>query len=227
MKNRSKVFILIIIFLILTILLIFLKIFDYKILKFGNNKNISKSIQDIESYILNISSYEAKIYVEIASNKNNNRYILSQKYCEPNIFSQEVIEPSNIESLKTIYDGSRLKIENTKLNLSTIYENYEYICDNILFLNSFIEDYKNSDESEIQELNDMVILKTKVGKEKNRYTAYKILYIDKATLNPVKLEVQDINKKNIVYILYKEIKINTTKREEVLAINIHTKESDI
>ena len=50
--------------------------------------------------------------------------------------------------------------------------------------------------------------------------AHKKLLIDKETGNITKLVVQDKNKKNIVYILYNEIKINSLKSEEVLAFKL-------
>lgn len=85
---------------------------NYKTVEFGNT-NI-KSVQDIKEYILNISSYEADISVEVVSNKNTNKYKLTQKYASPNIFKQEVIEPENIKGLVTTYDGTNLKIENAR-----------------------------------------------------------------------------------------------------------------
>lgn len=88
---------------------------NYKTVEFGNT-NI-KSIQDIKEYILNISSYEAEVNVEILSNKNSNKYKLKQKYSSPNIFKQEVLEPSNIKGLITTYDGTNLKLENTRYRI--------------------------------------------------------------------------------------------------------------
>lgn len=88
---------------------------NYKTVEFGNT-NI-KSIQDIKEYILNINSYEANISVEIISNKNSNKYKMTQKYVAPNIFKQEILEPENIKGLITKYDGKNLKIENTRIKL--------------------------------------------------------------------------------------------------------------
>ena len=47
-----------------------------KISKIGKNS----TSQEIVDYILNISSYETQIDVEIKSNKNSNKYKLSQRY---------------------------------------------------------------------------------------------------------------------------------------------------
>ena len=60
---------------------------------------------------------------------------------------QEVIEPSNIAGVKIIKKDGQLKLENTRLNISTIYENYRYISDNCLDLSSFIKEYKADNKS--------------------------------------------------------------------------------
>ena len=43
----------------------------------------------------------------------------------------------------------------------------------------------------------------------NKYASYKKIYIDRNTGNISKLVIQDINKKNLVYILYSKIEINS------------------
>ena len=185
---------------------------------FGNNLN-NKTLAEIEEYILNISSYEAEISVEVQSNKNQTKYVLKQSYVSPNIEKQVVKEPSNIEGLETIYDGNKLTINNSKLSLTTIYENYEYLTDNFLWLNSFIEDYQNSLQKNIYEENNQVIMEVKLESQ-NPYVSNKKLVLNKQTGNIEKLIVQDKNQKNLVYILYNEIKINSLKKEEILAFRL-------
>ena len=200
------------------LVLIFFIIFAYK--KFFTGNNIDRTTQGIANYILNISSYEAKIKITIESNKNKNQYILSQKYTnEDNVFKQEVIEPSNIKGLTVIYNGENLKIENTKLNLSEIYEQYEYISENSLCLYNFIEDYRASEQSNVEETDKQIIMNTKTKNESNKYMMYKTLYIDKESLKPTKMEIKDINRNTLIYIEYNEIEIDSTNKGEILAFN--------
>ena len=97
------------------------------------------------------------------------------------------------------------EIENTRLNLSNIYEGYNYITENNLFLNEFIEDYNNSKNAIREENDNEIILTTNCRNSENRYQTNKILTIDKQTNKPKKMEVQDVNKNTTVYILYNEI----------------------
>lgn len=178
-----------------------------KKMKIGNNS----SSQEIVNYILNISSYEAIVEVEIKSNKNNNKYILKQQYMRPDTSTQEVIEPSNIAGVRIIKKGNELKIENTNLNLATIFNNYEYISENSLDLNCFIENYKQNEKSEYVEENNELIMKTKVSNLEKK------LYIDRTTGLPIKMQIKDNSKKTEIYILYNEVNINSLKEENILA----------
>lgn len=191
---------------------------NYKTVEFGNNS--IKSAESIKEYILNISSYEADISLEVTSNKNTNKYRLKQRYASPNIFKQEVVEPENIQGLTTTYDGTNLKIDNTNIGLSEVYENYKYISENSLCLYNFIEEYKTSNYAKCKEKDDMIIMEVKVENNSNQYIVYKKLYINKNTAKPIKMEIQDKNQKMLVYILYNEIKINSLKSEEVLAFKL-------
>lgn len=176
-----------------------------KKINFGNNK----SSQEIVSEFLNISSYEATVKIDVKSNKNNNKYILKKQYISPNISTQEVIEPKNIAGIKIIKEGNNLKIENTKLNLSSIFENYNYISENDLDLECFIEQYKNQKEQKIEEKDNQIILKIEGNKNK-------ILYIDQNTSKPIKIELKDNNKNESVYILYNEVTLNNIKKENLI-----------
>ena len=201
MKKKYYLILLFIIFII-SVGFIFYKN-SIKNLKIGNNKNS----QEIVDYILNLSSYEAEVTVNITSNKNSNKYILKQKYQKDKEHIQEVIEPSNIAGVKIINDGKNLEIENSNLNLNEIIENYTNLENNNLDLSMFIDEYKNSNESNYEEKDDEIIMKVKNDKE-NIYVKEKILYINKKTYKPVKLEIKDNKQKERIYILYNEVEIN-------------------
>ena len=218
MEKKKLIIILGILAVLVTSVIIYFYIKNnYKNLKSGNNMS-NKNLKEIEEYILSIRSYNAKIEVEIQSNKNKNKYVLEQKYAEPNVQKQIVLEPSNIEGLETIFDGNNLKINNTKLNLSTVYENYSDVTSNFLWLNTFTEEYKKMIETgkqNIIEQNGIIIMEIKDADELN-----KKLYIDRKTGKPIKMQIKNVSKNTTVYILYNEIEINSLKRDDVLAFRL-------
>jgi hypothetical protein len=197
---KNKIIIISVIFIIITILIL---TFTYNFIKNGHT-NINKSEEEIVDKILNITSYNAKLEVEIETNKNKTKYVMKQSV-NNNACEQEILEPSNIAGVITKYDGKDLKITNTQLELTTLFENYNYVVENNLWLNSFIEEFKKSENNEVENKNDEIILTIKGD---NKYSAIKKLYIDKKTEKPTKLTIQDINKKVLIYILYSELEIS-------------------
>jgi len=204
----KKIKISLIVLLIIFIIIFFLNK-AYKSIRTGNN--ISKSTDDLIEYILNISSYEAKLEVTINSNKTTNKYILEQYYLKPNFSKQVVKEPKNLENLEIVYDGNKLEIKNTNLGLSKIYENYNYLNQNLLWLNFFIENCKNN--YNVKENNEEIILEAYI--EKYGYTEK--LYIGKRTSLPSRIEILDNNNQNKIYIEYKEIKLNNIQENNIFA----------
>lgn len=221
----KKTIIIFIIMLILILGVILIKN-NYKTSKNGNNIS-NKSADEIENLILNIGSYETTANITIKSNKNQNTYVVKQKYNkEGNLYSQEVLEPSGIAGTLIQYDGKDLTIKNTNLNVKKIYENYSYIESNILSLASFIEDYKQSESKEIKEENGIVTLQVKLSNN-NKYTMEKMLYINKNENKIEKMEIRDTTQNVRIYILYNEIEFNNIPKEEVLAFSITITDNNI
>ena len=200
-KNKILKIIMIIISIMAIFFITFFFITKSKKIKIGNNS----SSQEIIENILNISSYEGIIEVEVNSNKNVNKYIIKQTYIAPNISEQEILEPENIKGIKITKTESEIKVENTNLNMTKIYNNYPYMADNCMDLNTFIENYKKNGKQEYEEKDSEIILEV-TENEENPYTKYRILYISKETGKPTKMEIKDNSKKTLIYILYKEVK---------------------
>lgn len=204
--EKKKIIIAVIIVIVIIIAIISVKFSKstYKISNIGNNTDIN--LDDVDKYIYSINSYEAKIEVEVNSNKNSNKYIIRQTHM-PNEDIQEIIEPNNINGIKMIYKDNKLEIKNAKLNITKMYNNYPYIVSNNLWLNSFIEEYKISNSKKVDEENNEIIIT--ITCEKNvQNVKYKKLYIDKNNGKPSKMLLLDNSKNTIIYILYNEITLN-------------------
>ena len=205
-KSKQKIIIITIIAIAIVIFVsIFFKI-NYKKINTGNNI-LNKTLDEVQEYICNINSYEATMEVTINSNKNTNKYKIKQTHDESED-TQEILEPENVKGIKFIYKDNTLQIINTNLNLTKIYNNYSYIESNNLWLNDFLEEYKQADNEnkEATENDEEVVLKLEVQNEDSNIK-YKELYLDKKTGNPTKLLIQDNNKNTVIYILYSEITI--------------------
>ena len=202
MEINKKIFFIIILIVFLVFCIFILK----NVIKKSKNGNNMNS-QEIVDYILNVKKYKANILVQVNSNKNTNKYVINQEFNEENESIQEVIEPVNIQGVKIIKKDGNLKIENSSMNLTTIFENYQGIGENYLDLNVFINDYKNYEKSSFEENEKEVIMKTK-SKNKNKYTENKILYINKENKLPTKLIIEDNNQNATINIQYNNIELN-------------------
>ena len=202
-KSKKFLFIILAIAILLVIISIIFSKKSYETINIGNN-NLNKTLEEVEDYILNIKEYTATIEVTVNSNKNSNKYLIKQNHKEKND-EQEVLEPDTIKGVKLEYKDSSLKIENSNLNLKKIYNNYPYIESNILWLNSFIEEYRSSEQRSITEKNEEIVMQIKRKNDKKIVTEELIL--DKKTLKPTKLSIMDNSKNVIVYILYNEIEL--------------------
>ena len=202
MKNKKMIFVLAIIFIVVLLTIFF--IFYYKNGKNGNTI-INQSEEKILDTIFNMTSYKAKLEITIETNKNKTKYVVNQSM-QNGKSKQEVLEPENIAGVVTEYDGTNLKIRNNKLNLETTFENYQYIVENRLWLDSFIQEYKENKNAKMTSKENEIILE--VENKENPYNVHKKLYLDKKTGKPTKMEVTDINQKTLVYILYTEITIS-------------------
>ena len=212
-KKKIILFIGILIIVGIAIYFIFFHKNTAKNLKIGNNT----TSQEIVNYILDINSYEVQIEVEITSNKNSNKYKMKQKYIKPDVITQEIIEPENIKGIKIVKNKNQLKIENSNLNLTKIIENYEYVGDNCLDLNNFIEEYKENENATFEENENEIILQVEC-KNANNNSRFRTLILDRKTGNPIKMEIKDTSKKTTVYILYNEVKLNNIQ-ENTIAFN--------
>lgn len=214
--NKGKMIIALTIILVVLII-IFVKINNKtaKTFKIGNNS----TSQEVVDYILNIKSYETEIDVEVKSNKNSNKYKIKQTYINDKNITQEVVEPSNIQGVRIIKEGNNLKIENTKLSLTKIIENYSDITKNNLDLINFIENYKNNSNSQFKEENNQVIMET-IAQNENNYQKYEKLYVSKETGKPIRMEIKDTNQNVIIYIIYNEININKLENEKIYAFRL-------
>lgn len=229
-KNKKKTIIKLCVLSILILLFTFIiflfksNYINYNFSKTGHNMS-NKKLEEIEEYILNISSYTATVDIRVTSNKTTNKYKIKQEYNKDSL-KQTIIEPKNIEGLEICYENNTLRLTNTKLNLTKIYEEYNYLSNNYLDLITFMEEYKkikNVKENKIDtDIKDTINSYEKDGKyifeiefdknikkeNENIYVSNKSLTIDKNTGKIISLKIKDMNQKDLVYILYNEIQIN-------------------
>lgn len=196
MKSKKIMFIFVLI--CITVFFIFYYIFSV----LGNNKSRNQN-EIVDDILNNIKQYEANISVTVISNKNESYYTMRQEAGE-NSSKLTINTPENIKDMTIEIENNVLKITNTRINMEKIYSDYEFVLNNNLFLDTFIEDYEKND-SKVYEQNDEIILETKLNN--NTYVKFKELHLDKTTGVPKELIIKDNTKRTCISIIYNDIKI--------------------
>lgn len=177
------------------ILLLILGFLYYNTSIFGNNIIVKDENKVAKACLDSFYNYEAEIEVTVKSNKTINTYDMLQKV-NGNYSSFEVTSTGRIKGLKVEFENKTLKFTNTELNLNKIYENYDGIMKNELFLNNFADEYKSTNSTTYKENNKFIFV-TGDGKKK--------LYVSSESLKPEKLEIKDDAKNTAICIIYKRI----------------------
>lgn len=185
----------IILFFVIILLIIFAFCY-YNTSIFGNNIIIKNENKIVDYVLNNMNEYEAEIEVTVKSNKTTNTYKMKQNVSK-NYSSIEVLSKGKINGLKIEMKDKNLRVQNTELKLDKIYENYEPLTNNTLFLNTFIEKFKESNSTTYMKENNIVFEVPTLGK----------LYVDMKTSKPIKLEIKDNTKKTNICINYISIEI--------------------
>ena len=193
------------VFVFVLICFILFCFFYYIFSKRGNNKNSNREIE-IDDVLENFLNYEANLKINISSNKTNNSYSSIQKV--ENQYSKMVVfNPEENFNIEIEVNNNVLKITNKLLDVEKIYENQKILLNNHLFLNVFVQDFKEN-ESKIEETNEEIIINTNLKNNPNTYIKYKELVIDKKSLKPKKLIIKDNAQNNKICIIYNDVKFN-------------------
>ena len=103
-------------------------------------------------------------------------------------FVYGIVRPNNDEYVMELLDGQQ--------RMTTLFLLYWYIA--------------NRELNEGEEKDSEIIMKTN-GRIDNVYMQEKILHVDKQTYNPTQMEIKDNKQKTTIYILYNEVKVNSSK----------------
>ena len=152
--------------------------------------------------IVTMSSYKCVAEVEAIGNKSSHNYVFVHSYKKPDYYKLEVIEPEHLKGKTMEYKDDKVIISNPdikdKIELPNIDENKQYI-----FIGDFIKNYLQNEEINIKLSSNSLILETIIPGE-NEYFAKQILYINKETKNPEKMEILNNEGKPSFTVKYKE-----------------------
>ena len=159
---------------------------------------------DFQKKINLMTSYTCTANITVVNNKSESKYIVNHTYKKPSYYKLEIIEPQNLKGKTMEYYEDKIVIKNQKLGdvieFPKVGNNKLY-----LFIGDFIQDYSRKESVEINFYNDEQ-LALKIDVPNNIYFKKQILYIDKKTKNPVKMEILDNEGKQKFIVEYTDFK---------------------
>lgn len=159
-------------------------------------EEIYESFQD---KILNISSYECIAEVCVSGNKTPTNYSFKHTYKKPDSYKVEVLSPESVKGKVIEFNSNKLTINNPNVEDKIVFEDYQ---NKFLFIGNFIANY--SYDSAIIDEDDKFLIITK--DMSNDYFNKQILYVNKKTKLPQKMQIIDINGNTRFDIIYKDFK---------------------
>ena len=152
--------------------------------------------------IVTMSSYKCIAEVEAIGNKSSHKYVFVHSYKKPDYYKLEVIEPEHLKGKTMEYKDDKVIISNPdiedKIELPNINENKQYI-----FIGDFIKNYLQNEEVNIKLSGNSLSLETTIPGD-NEYFYKQILYINKETKNPEKMEILNDKGNQSFVVKYKD-----------------------
>ena len=154
----------------------------------GLGKQTKEDIyEDIQKKITKMTSYTCKADITVINNKSKSKYIINHTYKKPSYYKLEIVEPKNLNGKTIEYYKDKIIIKNKQLDdvieLPNVGDNKLY-----LFIGDFVQDFLQEDAINMSVSEEQLILERDLSQE-NSCLSKQILYIDKKTKNPVKMEI--------------------------------------
>lgn len=157
---------------------------------------------EFQKKIVTMSSYKCIAEVEAIGNKSSHNYVFVHSYKKPDYYKLEVLEPKHLKGKTMEYKDDKVIISNPdiedKIELPNINENKHYI-----FIGDFIKNYHQNEDVNIKLSGNSLILETIIPGD-NEYFYKQILYINKETKNPEKMEILNDKGNQSFVVKYKD-----------------------
>lgn len=185
-----------------TIAIIFITIFAIVIGCQRRESTKEEVYKEFQKKIVTMSSYKCVAEIEASGNKSSHKYVFIHSYAKPDYYKLEVVEPQNLKGKIMEYKGDKIIISNPdiedKIELPNTEDNRQYA-----FIGDFIKNYLQNEEVNIKLSNNSLILETTIPGD-NEYFNKQILYVNKDTKDPEKMEILNAKGKPSFTVKYKE-----------------------
>ena len=184
------------------ILIIFISMFTIIIGCERKESTKEEIYKEFQKKIVTMSSYKCIAEVEVIGNKSSHNYVFNHSYVKPDYYKLEVIEPQHLKGKTMEYKDDKVIINNPdikdKIELPNMKDTRPYT-----FIGDFIKNYLQSEDVNIKLSSNDMVLETIIPGD-NEYFNKQILYVNKETKKPEKMEILDAEGNPSFIVKYKE-----------------------
>lgn len=144
---------------------------------------------DFQKKISKMNSYTCTAEIIVKGNKSESNYIIKHTYKKPEYYKLEVISPERLSGKTMEYNKDKILITNPDINDSIELPNVDN-DKQYLFVGDFIKNYLQNEEVNITFSGNNILIETSIPGE-DKYFSTQILYVDKNTKKPDKMEILD------------------------------------
>ncbi len=169
------------------------------------------SYEKIQEKLTTMQTYKSEATVEYISNKGSTIYDTLQ-YCKATgEYRVEVVNPPSASGSVTLSDGKTITQFNPKISGKVIVGTKESLERSEIFVTSFLKNYNKSSEVSISvgkfDNGDCTVLEAVIPGD-HPYLRTEKLWLDNATLKPVKLVVYDPDGVERIVVTFKSFEYN-------------------
>ena len=173
-----------------------------------NNSRATKEevYKEFTNQISKMKSYSCIAEINVVGNKNPKEYIMKHNYTKPDTYKIEIVSPENLKGKIIKYNKEKIFVKNPNVNDYIELPNNEK--DNqYLFIGDFIKNLSKNEELNIAFKGDYLVLETTIPSS-SKYFNKQVLYVDKESVKPSKLEIHDDEGKARFTVTYKNFEYN-------------------
>lgn len=156
--------------------------------------------EEFKKNVSKIESYSCIAEMDVMSNKGKSSYTLKQSYDKSNEYKIEFISPNHLKGKVIVYKDDKVIIKNTDINDTIELSNQNK---GELIIGAFMRSYIEADDINIDSSDEYITLEIKIPNEED--LSKQILYINKESKLPDKLELLDKDENIRISIKYKDI----------------------
>lgn len=173
----------------------------------NNSRSTKEEVyKEFTNQISKMKSYSCIAEINVVGNKNPKEYIMKHNYIKPDTYKIEIVSPENLKGKIIKYNKEKIFVKNPNVNDYIELPNNEK--DNqYLFIGDFIKNLSENEELNIAFKGDYLVLETTIPSS-SKYFNKQVLYVDKESVKPSKLEIHDDEGKARFTVTYKNFDYN-------------------